>query len=61
MTVEEFLNKIGWNRVFYNKEIDKYRLKFEYSEEQGNNTHYVSEFVFKINIDHKTKTITFEG
>ena len=55
MTVEEFIEQIGWNRVFYNKEINEYEIVFEETPR------YIKEDlqtkINSIEINHKVKQI----
>ena len=63
MTVEEFLQEITIEYDLDGKAYypDKYKLTFEYEEERGNRSHFVTEYVFNIDINHENKTIKFKG
>ncbi len=63
MTVEELLSEAGIIYKFMNSKnkIIKYKLQFEYEEEQGNESHYVIDEVIEVDINTNTKTITLKG
>lgn len=57
MTVEELLETIGWNRVFYNKELGQYSLVREFYNEVIEDTQLNTIDEDDIEVNHTTKQI----